>query len=447
MAKNYSELWNQILADIRERVSDTQYRSFFEPVRFLEFDTEKRKLVLQVNSVAHAEYLEGPFKPILKATVVPVFGAVNLAYRPLAQTPAAHEDAAHVEEPQADPIATNLYTSYTFSTFVEGEANKLARSIGMSIAEHPRSTKFNPMFVYGPSGCGKTHLINAIGLDIVARYPKKKVLYVGAREFRDQYVKAQIVDNNVSEFIAFYQQFDVLIVDDVQEWESSPKATETFFHIFNHLFMNKRRIILAADRTPAELKRMDERMISRFLCGMVAELGRPDHKLCVDILNSMIARERLSIPNDVVEYIARRANGSVRELEGVINSLLAFSMMGTGEIDMPLAEKVCKQRKPEKVGKYDINAILDSVSDHYNIPVDDIIGKSRKAEIANARQVAMYLSQKMAHAQTTRIGRFIGGRDHSTVKHSIDKVVARLDSDKAFAREVKTIESEIKSSK
>lgn len=447
MAKNYSEMWERVLAAIREHVSDTQYKSFFQSIQFLSFDAETQKLVLQVNSANHANYLEGPFKPLLKATIVPVFGAVNLAYRPVTSPATNQVEVAQEEEPQADPIATNLYTEYTFSTFVEGEANKLARSIGMSIAEHPRSTKFNPMFVYGPSGCGKTHLINAIGLDIVARYPKKKVLYVGAREFRDQYIKAQIVDNNVPDFIAFYQQFDVLIVDDVQEWESSPKAAETFFHIFNHLFMNKRRIILAADRTPAELKRMDDRMISRFLCGMVAELGRPDHKLCVDILNSKIARERLLIPKDVVEYIARHANGSVRDLEGVINSLLAFSMMGTGEIDMPLAEKVCKQIKPEKVGKYDVNTILDGVSDHYNIPVDDLIGKSRKAEIANARQVAMYLSQKMAHAQTTRIGRFIGGRDHSTVKHSIDKVKARIESDKAFARELKAIESEIKSAK
>ena len=185
-------------------------------------------------------------------------------------------------------------------------------------------------------------------------------------------------------------------------------------------------------------------MISRFSCGVIAELEKPNHQLCVDILNAKISRDGLMIPPDVVEYIALHANGTVRDLEGVINSLLAFSMMGTGEIDLALAERVCKQVKPEKVSKYDINDILDIVSEHYNVSVDNIIGKSRNHEIVVARQIAMYLSSKIAHAQTTRIGRFIGGRDHSTVKHSIEKIAVRIETDRAFARDIKALVRDIK---
>jgi len=439
MVNDPKQLWERCLAQIQEQVSSSQYKSFFAPVGFSSFDEKQRLLVLQVPNKSLVEYLEGSFLPLLKKVIVDTFGMVRLQYLVAANNPKVKEPET---EEEIIPIATNLYAEYTFARFVEGEANKLARSIGQSIAEHPRSTKFNPLFIYGPSGCGKTHLITAIGLDALARYPKLKVLYVGAREFQNQYVNS-VLENKTPDFIRFYQQFNLLIVDDVQEWESSPKAAETFFHIFNHLFMNGRRIILAADRTPAELKNMDQRMITRFSCGVIAELEKPNHQLCVDILNAKIRRDGLQIPQEVVEYIAHHANGSVRDLEGVINSLLAFSIMGTG-IDMSLAERVCKQVKPEKVGKYDINDILDVVSDHYNISVDDIIGKSRKAEIALVRQISMYLSAKIAHAQTTKIGRFIGGRDHSTVKHSIDKVKARIEEDRSFAREIKVIEREIK---
>lgn len=440
MANNPQQLWERCLAKIQEQVSPSQYKSFFAPVVFSSYDEKKRLLVLQVPTKSLVEYLKGSFLPLLKTVIVDVFGKVRLQY--FVATDNTNAEKEQGSEDDIIPIATNLYADYTFNRFVEGDANKLARSIGMSIAEHPRSTKFNPLFIYGPSGCGKTHLITAIGLESLARYPKLKVLYVGAREFQNQYVNS-VLENKTPDFIRFYQQFNLLIVDDVQEWESSPKAAETFFHIFNHLFMNGRRIILAADRTPAELKNMDQRMITRFSCGVIAELEKPNHQLCIDILNAKISRDGLQIPQDVVEYIAHHANGSVRDLEGVINSLLAFSIMGTG-IDMSLAEKVCKQVKPEKVGKYDINDILDVVSDHYNISVDDIIGKSRKADITLARQIVMYLSAKIAHAQTTRIGRFIGGRDHSTVKHSIDKVKARIEEDRSFGREIKSLEREIK---
>ena len=214
------------------------------------------------------------------------------------------------------PIDSQLNPRQTFANFIEGDSNKLPRSVGMSIAKQPHSSQFNPMFVYGPSGCGKTHLINAIGMQIKSLFPQMRVLYVSARLFQVQYTDS-VRQNTVNDFINFYQTIDVLIVDDVQEWIGSAKTQQTFFHIFDHLFRNGRRIVLASDRPPVDLMGMPERLLTRFACGLIAELEKPNMQLCVDILNNIIRRDGLQIPADVVQYIADTTNGSVRDLEDI----------------------------------------------------------------------------------------------------------------------------------
>ncbi len=448
MAKKASELWSECLEEIRQRLSTTQYTTFFEPITFESFDDKTRLLVLQAPSKAHVGYLEGSFLPLLSEVLGSKFGQIQLRYHAAVSVENRQQPIVknEPEEEVSTTIATNLNPRYTFSTFIEGDSNKLARSVGVTIAEHPRKTSFNPMFVYGPSGCGKTHLINAVGNRTCELYPRKKVVYVGAREFQRQYTDS-VRTKETNDFIHFYQQFDLMIVDDVQVWESSPKTSETFFHIFNHLFMNGRRIILAADRTPAELKNMDERMLTRFNCGILCELEKPNHKLCVDILNAKIKRDGLVIPADVVDYIANNANGSVRDLEGVVNSLLAHSIFIDGDIDMALAAKVVGRIKKDTPKKYDVNEIIDTVCDCMKVEVEDVLGKSRKREFVQARQIAMYFSQSLAKVSVGRIGRLIGNRDHSTVMHSIAKVTAQLQEDKAFAKEMKSIEKKLKAKK
>lgn len=211
--------------------------------------------------------------------------------------------------------------------------------------------------------------------------------------------------------------------------------------------MNGRRIILAADRTPAELKNMDDRMLTRFNCGILCELEKPNHKLCVDILNAKINRDGLVIPSDVVEYIASTANGSVRDLEGVVNSLLAHSIFLNGDIDMALAERVVSRLKKDAPKQYDVNAIIDAVCSHFCIDVENVLGKSRKREYVQARQISMYFLQTLAKVSVNRIGRLIGNRDHSTVAHGIDKVVNLMQTDKTLARNMKAIERNIKAGK
>jgi len=313
----------------------------------------------------------------------------------------------------------------------------------LSIAEHPNTTQFNPMFIFGPSGCGKTHLINAIGLKVKQLYPQKRVLYVSARLFQVQYTNS-VLQNTTNDFINFYQTIDVLIVDDIQEWATASKTQDTFFHIFNHLFRNGKRIILASDRPPVDLKGMNDRLLTRFSCGLIAELEKPNVQLCIDILRNKIKRDGLNIPEDVVQFIAETANGSVRDLQGVINSLLAYSVVYNSNIDMRLAERVIKRAVKVDDEPLTIDDILDKVCSHYNVTMSAVNSRSRKKDIVIARQVSMYMAQKYTKMPASRIGKLVGNRDHSTVIHSCSKIEDRLKLDKGFHAELTSIENSFK---
>ena len=352
------------------------------------------------------------------------------------QSPTPMDAAPQDLDPQLDPHKT-------FNNYLEGDSNKLPRSIGLSIAEHPNTTQFNPMFIYGPSGCGKTHLVNAIGMRAKQLYPQKRVLYISARLFQVQYTNS-VRNNTTNDFINFYQTIDILIVDDIQEWMTAIKTQDTFFHIFNHLFRNGKRIILASDRPPVDLKGMNERLLTRFACGLIAELEKPNVELCVDILHNKIRRDGLTIPEDVIRYIAQTANGSVRDLQGVINSLLAYSVVYNCDIDMRLAERVIKRAVKVDNEPLTVDEILERVCEHFSVTTTAVNSRSRKRDIVTARQVSMYLSQKYTKMPASRIGKLIGNRDHSTVIHSCTQVEKRLKTDKMFSAELGTIENAFK---
>ena len=227
----------------------------------------------------------------------------------------------------------------TFQSFIESESNKLARMAGLSIAEHPEESSFNPLYVYGPSGCGKSHLINAIGVRYKEIHPQKQVLYVTARQFQMEFTDS-VRQNTTKDFINCYQLIDMLIVDDIQEWMNAPKTLETFFHVFNNLLRNGKQIILGCDRPPFDLQGMEERLLKRFACGLIVELEKPDMQLCKDILNAKCHQSGMIIPSEVIEFIANTINGSVYDLEGVMNSLKVYSTVKNSNIDMDIAKRV-----------------------------------------------------------------------------------------------------------
>lgn len=455
-------LWNQSLQLIKENVSEQQFSTWFKPIVFESYKSETKTLLVQVPSPFVYEYLEENYVDLLSKVLTRVFGAgIRLTYKVLTdrQNQLTQNIQSEPTEGSGKPAPKNranqsptlldavpqdidsqLNPHLSFSSFIEGDSNKLPRSIGLSIAEHPNTTQFNPMFIFGPSGCGKTHLINAIGLRTKQLYPQKRVLYISARLFQVQYTNA-VLQNTVNDFINFYQTIDVLIVDDIQEWATATKTQDTFFHIFNHLFRNGKRIILASDRPPVDLKGMNDRLLTRFSCGLIAELEKPNVQLCIDILNSKIRRDGLHIPADVVEFIAQTANGSVRDLQGVINSLLAYSVVYNTHIDMRLAERVIKRAVKVDDKPLTIDDILETVCNHYNVSTTAVSSRSRKRELVVARQVSMYLAQKYTKMPASRIGKLVGGRDHSTVIHSCSQIEQRLKMDQAFCDELRSIEN------
>lgn len=460
-------LWDNSLLLIKDSVTEQQYNTWFKPIVFESYKPSTKTLLVQVPSPFVYEYLEQNFVDLLSKVLHRNFGeGIRLTYRvvtdkehKLSQDIEADPDDADMAKrarecaqqttaqpaapQQQEDIDTQLDPKLTFNNYMEGDSNKLPRSVGLSIAEHPNTTQFNPMFIYGPSGSGKTHLVNAIGLKAKQMYPQKRVLYVSARLFQTQYTDA-VLHNASNDFINFYQSIDMLIVDDIQEWAGKAKTLNTFFHIFNHLFRNGKRIILASDRPPVELKDMPDRLLTRFSCGLVCELEKPNIQLCVDILSNKIRRDGLKIPVDVISFIAQTCNGSVRDLQGAINGLLAYSIVYNSSIDIRLAERVIKRAVKLDDKPLTIDDIVETVCHHYNVTVTAVNSKSRKRDYVVARQVTMYLAQKYTKMPASRIGKLVGNRDHSTVIHSCSKVEERLKIDAGFSDELVSIENGLK---
>ena len=463
-------LWENSLLFIKNELTEQQYNTWFDPIVFESYKPATKTLLVRVPSTYFYEYLEAHYVSLLSKALRQNFGdGIRLAYRVVVvkdapggtiteageqEASAARVEGQNVQQAakataQAanavaqDDIDTQLDPKLTFNNYVEGDSNKLPRSVGLSIAEHPNTTQFNPMFIYGPSGSGKTHLVNAIGLKAKQMYPQKRVLYVSARLFQTQYTDA-ILHNSSNDFINFYQSIDMLIVDDIQDWAGKAKTLNTFFHIFNHLFRNGKRIILASDRPPVELQDMPERLLTRFSCGLVCELEKPNIQLCVDILSNKIRRDGLKIPQDVISFIAQTCNGSVRDLQGAINGLLAYSIVYNSNIDIRLAERVIKRAVKVDDKPLTIDDIVETVCNHYNVTVTAVNSKSRKRDYVVARQVTMYLAQKYTKMPASRIGKLVGNRDHSTVIHSCSKVEERLKIDQDFCDELVSIENAFK---
>ena len=467
MNNSHKALWDDCLRLIQANVTEQQFKTWFAPIVFESYSEANNTLLVQVPSPYVYEYLEQYYVGLLSKVLVRVFGTkVVLRYRVL--TDKGHgivqdidsEGPSEIESPRplrggnqaptvldaATPQQLNpqLDPKKTFQNFIEGNSNKLPRTVGLSIAEHPGKTTFNPFFIFGPSGCGKTHLINAIGVRCKETYPQKRVLYVSARLFQVQFTDS-VRHNTTNDFINFYQSIDVLIVDDIQEWINSPKTLDTFFHIFNHLFRCGKQIILASDRPPVDLQGMKDRLLTRFACGLIAELEKPNVQLCVDILNAKCRRDGLKIASDVIQYIAETANGSVRDLEGVVNSLMAYSIVYNSNIDLRLAERIIKRAVKVDDHPLTIDDILEKVCGHFRVEQRHVFSKSRKREyVQQARQVSMYLAQKYTKMPAGRIGQLIGNRDHSTVIHSCNTIEKRLKIDKAFSAELSSIENSFK---
>lgn len=451
--------WQKCLEILREKLPGQHFETWFEPLKYVSF--EKGMLTVEVPHRYFFELFDRQYAQYLLYAAQQVTGqSVRLQYHIAPQhienatneailktAPQVGKNAYNPTQQPATlpPLDPQLNPRYTFDNFVEGESNRLARSVALSIVETPGKNSFNPFFLYGPSGVGKTHLVNAIGVEIMKKHVRKRVLFVSAHVFKTQYTDS-VIHNTQNDFLNFYQTIDVLIIDDIQEIVTA-KTQQAFFHIFNHLQQNNRQIIITCDRPPVLLEGMEERMLTRFKWGLTAEMEKPDTKLRRDILLSKIKRDGLDVPQEVVQYIAQNVDSSVRELEGIVNSLMAYSVNDDCDIDLQLTQRIVARAVNLEKKELTPDDIATAVCQHCGIKQKEIVSKSRKQSIALPRQLAMYLIHKYTDMAYSQIGRRFGGRDHSTVLYACNQVSRRISVDKTFRREVEELESALKLTK
>lgn len=460
MKTDFKSLWNNCLKIIKDNISDLAYNTWFAPI--IPISYKDKVFTVQVPSQFFYEYLEEKYIDLIQSTLQRVMGeetilnyrvvvasATNTAVEirgeskkqafpkpTVAQTNKVPSPFNRVEPQEFD---SQINTKYTFKNFYEGNSNKLARTAAEAVAENPAKTAFNPLFLHGCSGVGKTHLCHAIGTKIMEKFPEKKVLYLSAHLFKVQYTDATRF-NTVNDFINFYQGIDILIIDDIQELSGLTKTQNTFFHIFNHLHQNNKQLIMTSDRAPMDMVGVEERLLTRFRWGLTANLERPEKDLRKKILQEKITADGLNIPESVVDYIAENVTDNVRDLEGIVVSLMAHSIINDAEIDLTLARRVIEQSIKFEIKKITVQKIQEVVCDYFNIKRDLIQSKSRKREIVQARQVAMYFTKEHTELSLSQIGTHIGKRNHATVLHSYNTVKGLIEVDKTFRSNVEEIE-------
>lgn len=465
MSESIQKLWARCLNVIQDNVPEAAFKTWFLPIVPLSY--EKNVFTIQVPSQFFYEYLEDKFVDLLRFTLHREIGKETiLQYRVLMENTTntvvdyrgdaksgivdkiklknANKIPSPFNKVVADDFDSQLNTKYTFDNFFEGESNKLARTAGETITKNPGKTAFNPLFVHGTSGVGKTHLCHAIGNKIKEQHPEKRVLYVSAHLFKVQYADAGRY-NTTNDFINFYQGIDVLIIDDIHELAGIEKTQNTLFHIFNHLHQNNKQLILTCDKAPSELQGVEERLLTRFRWGLTTKIDHPDKALRLKILNNKILHDGLSIPDDVVDYISDHVTDNARDLEGIIVSIMAHSLVYNRNIDLELAKRVIGQaiKKIERK-KITVDAIEAAVCEYYNIKAELIHTTSRKRQIVQARQVTMYLSKSYTEMSLAQIGSLIGKKNHATVLHACKTVKEQMEVDKIFRDEIKEIEKKLK---
>ncbi|MDR3129506.1 MAG: chromosomal replication initiator protein DnaA [Tannerellaceae bacterium] len=455
MQTDHNLVWNKCLAHIRGKVNENTFNTWFSPV--IPSSCEGGKLTLQVPSRYFYEYLENNHVDVLRDAVYCVIGEdASLSYlirNTRMETALATSSAPLRTKSQSVsiPFAQNpcpdfpsqLVSKYTLDNFFEGESNRLARSAAIDVVHNPGKTPFNPLFLYGPSGVGKTHLCHAIGNHIVSLTPNKRVLYVSAHLFYRQYTDA-VIHNTSNDFLRFYQHIDVLLLDDIHVLIGKGKTQDAFFHIFNHLHQLNKQLVLTSDKRPAKLDGLEDRIITRLKWGLTAELLHPDLDLRKQIIDYKTVENSISLPDEATSFIAEKVIDNVRDIEGIIVSLAAEARLNKRTIDMNLVRRIVSRTVRIKTITPSIPRIRDVVCRYYNIDCTTFQASTRKQEIVQARQVAMYLAKKYTDSSLSTIGDEMGHRNHTSVLYALKTIQDKTEVNKRFRAAIETIEDLIK---
>lgn len=469
MKEAAEKVWSKCLEFIKDNITEQQFNTWFVPI--VPVELEGNTLKIKVPSRFFYEWLEENFISLLKSAMTFTLG-VNSRLVYIVDNPLTKEQLPSTNRPELakqtltlatetkDPGLKNpfvipgireitvdpqLNLHQNFDNFVEGASNRLARSAGMAVANKPGGTAFNPLFIFGGVGLGKTHLAHAIGVDIKEKYPKKKVLYVSAEKFTQQFISASTAKdkdkNTLNDFIHFYQLIDVLIVDDIQFLSGKVKTQDAFFHIFNHLHQNGKQVILTSDKAPVDLFDIEQRLLSRFKWGLSAELQTPDYETRYKILENKFYNDGAEIGEDIIAYLAENIRTNIRELEGVSNSLIAQAAFNRKEYSIELAQSIIDKSVKNNKNDLTIDHIQQIIADYFNLDIESLHSKTRKRNVVQARQLAMFFSKKYTKNSLSTIGSQIGQRDHATVLHACKTVENLIETDRAFKKYVSDLET------
>ncbi len=468
MHEDCESIWNDCLRVIRDNVAEQSFNTWFKPIVPVKCNDEV--LTIQVPSQFFYEWLEEHYIHILKKAITAVVGKqARLEYSVIVDRGNHQSKPLAVNLPNKNMksngfgnIGNDEYTSpfqlksvdtlyqesqlnpnYSFDSYIEGDCNRLARSAGYAVAQKPGVTSFNPLMLYGGVGLGKTHLVQAIGNEIKNNLHDRFVLYVSSEKFTNQFIDA-LKNNKIQEFQNFYMQVDILIIDDVQFLAGKERTQEIFFHIFNHLHQAGKQIVMTSDCPPRDLKGLQERLLSRFKWGLTADLQQPDYETRVAIIQRKMQADGISIPDNVLEYLAYSVDTNIRELEGVLISLIAHASLNKVEIDLELAKQTLKNIVQDIETEVGIDYIQKTVAEFFKVEVESLKDKIRKKEIVIARQVAMYFSKEYTNHSLKSIGYHFGGRDHSTVIHAVQSVNDMMDTNAGFKSSVEELKKKLK---
>jgi chromosomal replication initiator protein len=470
--KTFDRVWNNCLAIIKDNVNLQSFKTWFEPIKAVKLSN--KVLTIQVPSQFFYEWLEEHYITLLKKTIKKELGtdgqleySIVMDYSannkphtvvfPTSNSKAVKNHSVSmpleignkgIKNPFIIPgiqkinIESQLNPNYSFENFIEGDCNRLARSAGFAVANKPGGTSFNPLLIYGSVGLGKTHLTHAIGLQIKTLQPNKTVLYVSSEKFTHQFIDS-VKNNTQNDFVHFYQMIDVLIIDDVQFFAGKEKTQDVFFHIFNHLHQSGKQLILTSDKPPVEMQGLEQRLLSRFKWGLSADLQAPELETRIAILEKKMYADGIVLPKDVVEYLAYNIVTNIRELEGALISLIAQSSMNKKAITIELAKQMIDKFVKNTVREVSIDYIQKVVCDYFNLPVELMKSKTRKREVVQARQIAMFFAKSLTKSSLATIGMQCGGKDHATVLHACKTVNNLMETDKRFKLYLTELEKKI----